>query len=114
MPGGAKNELKMAEAMYDNAEELLRAAGAEVIPFERRVPPPPGRCDARSWHPRVWATIKKSVVNRFSQAHDVVNLFVADGASFVSNRRKNCTLSIIAIAWRACDYLAEELRRGNL
>jgi len=57
---------------------------------------------------------KKSVVNRFSQAHDVVNLFVADGASFVSNPEKNCTLSIIAIAWRACDYLAEELRRGNL
>ena len=24
-----------------------------------------------------------------------------------------CTLTIMALAWRACDYLAEELRRGS-
>jgi choline dehydrogenase-like flavoprotein len=109
-----ENELKMAEAMYDNAEELLRAAGAEVIPFERRVPPPPGDATHEVGTARMGDDRKKSVVNRFSQAHDVANVFVADGASFVSNPEKNCTLSIIAIAWRACDYLTEELRRGNL
>jgi choline dehydrogenase-like flavoprotein len=57
---------------------------------------------------------KKSVLNRFNQAHDVKNLFVVDGASFVSVSEKNCTLSIAALAWRACEYLAEELRRENL
>jgi choline dehydrogenase-like flavoprotein len=57
---------------------------------------------------------KASVLNSFCQAHDVKNLFVADGASFVSLSEKNCTLTIMALAWRACDYLAHELRRGAL
>jgi choline dehydrogenase-like flavoprotein len=57
---------------------------------------------------------KTSVLNRFCQAHDVKNLFVVDGASFVSVSEKSCTLTIAALAWRACDYLAEELRKGDL
>ena len=55
-----------------------------------------------------------SVLNRFCQAHDVKNLFVADGAPFVSNPDKNPTHTIIALAWRTAEYLAEELRKGNV
>jgi choline dehydrogenase-like flavoprotein len=44
----------------------------------------------------------------------VKNLFVNDGASFVSNPDKNPTLTISALAWRASDYLAEEMRKGNV
>ncbi len=57
---------------------------------------------------------KNSAVNAFGQAHDVKNLFVADAASFVSNADKNPTLTINALAWRTSDYLAEEMRKGNL
>jgi choline dehydrogenase-like flavoprotein len=60
------------------------------------------------------ADAKTSVLNRFNQAHDVKNLFVVDGSGFVSLAEKNVTLTIIAMAWRACDYLAEEMRKGNL
>ena len=55
-----------------------------------------------------------SVLNGFCQAHDVDNLFVCDGASFVGNPDKNPTLTINALAWRASEYMAEEMRRGNL
>jgi choline dehydrogenase-like flavoprotein len=55
-----------------------------------------------------------SVLNRFCQAHDVKNLFVADGAPFVSNPDKNPTHTIIALAWRTAEYLAEEMRKGNV
>ena len=41
-----------------------------------------------------------SVLNRFCQAHDVKNLFVADAAPFVGNPDKNPTHTIIALAWR--------------
>jgi choline dehydrogenase-like flavoprotein len=57
---------------------------------------------------------KKSVLNKWNQAHEVKNLFVVDGAAFVSVSEKNCTLTIAALAWRASEYLAVELRRGNL
>ena len=53
-------------------------------------------------------------LNRYCQAHDVKNLFVADAAPFVSNPEKNPTLAIIALAWRTAEYLAEELRKGNV
>jgi choline dehydrogenase-like flavoprotein len=55
-----------------------------------------------------------SVLNRFCQAHDVKNLFVADGAPFVSNPDKNPTHTIVSLAWRTAEYLAEEMRKGNV
>src|SRR5262249_7473748 len=55
-----------------------------------------------------------SVVNRYCQAHDVKNLFLADAAPFVSNPDKNPTLTITALAWRTAEYLAEEMRKGNV
>ncbi len=60
------------------------------------------------------ADAKKSVLNQYCQSWDVKNLFVTDGGCFASNADKNPTLSIMAIAWRSCDYLAQELRKGNI
>jgi choline dehydrogenase-like flavoprotein len=57
---------------------------------------------------------RKSVLNKYCQAHEVKNLFVMDAAPFVSNPDKNVTLSIVAFAWRASEYLAEEMRKGNV
>jgi choline dehydrogenase-like flavoprotein len=56
----------------------------------------------------------KSVLNKYCQAHDAKNVFVADAAPFVSNPDKNPTLTIIALAWRTAEYLAEEMRKGNV
>ena len=42
------------------------------------------------------------------------NLFVTDGAPFASNADKNPTLTIMALAWRACDYIVEQAKKGNL
>jgi choline dehydrogenase-like flavoprotein len=57
---------------------------------------------------------KTSPLNRYSQSHEVKNLFVADAAPFVSNADKNPTHTIVALAWRTAEYLAEELRKGNV
>jgi choline dehydrogenase-like flavoprotein len=56
----------------------------------------------------------KSVTNQWCQTWDVENLFVTDGAPFCSNADKNPTLTIMANAWRASDYLHDELKKGNL
>jgi choline dehydrogenase-like flavoprotein len=55
-----------------------------------------------------------SVTNAWSQAWDVRNLFIADGAVFASNADKNPTLTIMALAWRAAEHLLEELRNGDI
>ena len=52
--------------------------------------------------------------DRFNQMHEVDNVLVVDGSSFTSASEKNPTLTILALAWRAGDYLAEELRSGRL
>ncbi len=55
-----------------------------------------------------------SVLNENCQAHEVRNLFVADGGPFVSQANKNPTWTILALAMRTCEYLAEQHRKGNL
>lgn len=57
---------------------------------------------------------KVSVLNRYNQCWDVKNLFVTDGAGFVSSGFQNITLTIMALTARACDYIVDEYRRGNL
>jgi choline dehydrogenase-like flavoprotein len=57
---------------------------------------------------------KTSVVNRFSQSHDVKNLFIGDASVFTTYPEKNPTLTNIALSWRMSDYLAEQAKKGNL
>jgi len=56
----------------------------------------------------------KSVTNGWCQTHDVKNLFLTDGAPFASNADKNPTLTIMALAWRACDRITAMRKRGEL
>ena len=63
---------------------------------------------------RMGADPKASVLNRECQAHDVRNLFVVDGGPFVGNPHKNVTWTILALAWRAGDFISGEMKRGNL
>jgi choline dehydrogenase-like flavoprotein len=57
---------------------------------------------------------KTSALNAHCQAHDVKNVFVADGGPFVSQADKNLTWTIMALAWRTSEYIADERRRGNI
>jgi choline dehydrogenase-like flavoprotein len=57
---------------------------------------------------------RNSVTNQWCQTWDVKNLFVTDGGPFCSNADKNPTLTIMALAWRACDYFLAEMKKGNL
>jgi len=56
----------------------------------------------------------RSVLNEHCQSHDVKNLFIVDGSSFPSYPEKNPTETVIAVSLRATEYLAEQLRKGNL
>ncbi len=55
-----------------------------------------------------------SVLNSHCQAHDVKNLFLADGGPFVSQADKNPTWTIMALAMRTSEYISFQRRRGEL
>ena len=42
------------------------------------------------------------------------NLFVADGGPFVSQPDKNCTWSILALAMRTSEYIAQQRNQGAI
>jgi choline dehydrogenase-like flavoprotein len=110
----AENERKMAAEMYDTAEEILRAAKAEILPFQRGALDVNGSAIHEHGTCRMGHDPKRAALNGYCQAHEVKNLFVVDGAAFTTASEKNPTLTILALAWRATDYLAEELRAGRL
>lgn len=108
------NERKMAAAMYDTAEEILHAAKAEILPFDRNWLDNNGGAIHEHGTCRMGADPKKSALNSFCQSHDVKNLFVVDGSAFSTATEKNPTITILALCWRATDHLAEEIRAGRV
>ena len=54
------------------------------------------------------------MLNQYNQTHDVKNLFVTDGSSFVSGGSQNPTLTLLALSMRASEYLAGEMKKGNV
>jgi choline dehydrogenase-like flavoprotein len=63
---------------------------------------------------RMGSDPRTSVVNQFCQAHDVKNLFIADGGPFVSNADKNVTWTILALSMRTAEYIAEQRKQLSL
>jgi choline dehydrogenase-like flavoprotein len=105
------NEKKMCEDMSTTAKEMLEAAGVEIIGVDKTV-----LTEGWSIHElgtaRMGTDPKTSVLNQFQQSHDVKNLFVVDGSSHVSASCQNPTWTIMSLAWRSCEYLADQFKKG--
>ena len=54
------------------------------------------------------------VTNRWGQSHDIANLFVTDGSVFASSAAANPTLTIVALAIRQADHIADRMSRREL
>ena len=63
---------------------------------------------------RMSANPRDGVTNRWGQAHDVPNLFVSDGSVFSSSGAGNPTLTIVALAIRQADHIAERMIQKTL
>lgn len=107
------NELAMAKDMVETQREMFQAAGIEVM-TERTTALPPGWSIHEAGTARMGDDPRQSVLNKFNQCHDIKNLFVVDASSFVSSTEKNPTLTILTLAMRASDHIAEEFRLGHL
>ena len=109
-----ENEHNMAKAMRDHLGEIMDALKLE----ERNSPRDELNIFGKNIHEcgtaRMGKDPKTSVLNTYNQAHDVKNVFVTDGACFVTQGCWEPTLTIMAISVRAADYIADEHRKGNL
>src|SRR6266702_2203205 len=103
----------MAEDLSATGREMFEPAASYGVGGDRE-----GRTEGWSIHElgtaRMGTDPKTSVLNQFQQSHDVRNLFVVDGSSHVSASCQNPTWTIMALAWRSCEYLADEFRKGTL
>lgn len=74
----------------------------------------PGRIIHEVGTTRMGNDADSSVLNEYCQAHDVDNLFVLDGGSFVSQPHKNPTWTILALSMRGSEYITDQMKKGNL
>ncbi len=109
-----ENERRMIARMYDVCEEILHEMKAEPFPYNRGDIETLGTSIHEHGTCRMGDDPKRSALNSFNQMHEVRNVFVMDGSAFPTATEKNPTLTILALAWRASDYMAEQMRRGEI
>ncbi len=106
------DDIRTMKFFRERSKELMRAAGAK-----------------KTWGPEVVSSTvgahllgtarmgndpRDSVVDRYHRAHDVRNLFICDGSSFVTSGRGQPTMTIQALAFRAGEHIAAAARRGEI
>jgi choline dehydrogenase-like flavoprotein len=107
------NEIAMMEDAAVAAAEMLEAAGARNIVLNSQLAMP-GMAIHEVGTARMGNDRRTSVLDNFNQTHDVKNVFVMDGACFVSIGCQNPTLTMMAITARACDRLIERFKKNEV
>jgi choline dehydrogenase-like flavoprotein len=115
----SEHEYRQAAHMQQTFAELITEMGGSfnsnhVDPTGRRAIFNAGAIIHELGGAMMGSSPRSSVTNKYSQCWDAPNLFLADGATFCSNAFKNPTLTIMALAWRACDQIVARSRRGEL
>jgi choline dehydrogenase-like flavoprotein len=115
-----ENEIKMVKDMQKTFRAIVEAGGGTYVTEASAEGSSPygiydgGAAIHESGTARMGNDPKTSVLNKYCQAHDVKNLFVTDAAAFVTSPDKNPTLTILALSWRASEYLLEQAKSGGL
>lgn len=116
----SEHEINQAKHMKETFQEIMHAMGAvptwgmDATPENKYGLEAPGKIIHEAGTARMGNDKKTSALNKYNQAHDCKNLFVMDGASFVSQADKNITWTILALAMRASEYLVQELKKKNI
>ena len=106
------DDLKTGQFLLDRSMEILEAAGAQdrwAFPVEE---------STFAFHLlgtcRMGKDPKTSVIDSDHRTHDVPNLFLCDGSSFVTSGRGQPTETIQALAFRASDRITGLAKKGEI
>jgi choline dehydrogenase-like flavoprotein len=98
------NDVAMRNHAYKQGMAMYDAVGAT-----RTFPTPPYPSTHNLGTNRMSEKASDGVVNKWGQAHDIKNLFVSDGSQFTTGAAENPTLTIVTLAIRQADYIAEQM-----
>jgi choline dehydrogenase-like flavoprotein len=108
-----ENEKKMARQIVEDGRAMVTAAGGIVV-HTTDTAGTPGLGIHEMGTACMGKDPKRSVLNKYNQAHDVPNLFVTDGSAMASSGCQNPSLTYMALSARAAHHAAEFLRAGKL
>jgi len=103
------NDVAMRNHATAQASAVYNSVGAI-----RTIPTPPYPSTHNLGTNRMSARAQDGVVNKFGQSHDIKNLFVSDGSQFTSGAGCNPTLTIVALAIRQADTIADMMKRREV
>ncbi|HWY63818.1 MAG TPA: GMC family oxidoreductase, partial [Rhizomicrobium sp.] len=112
------NEIKQASRMGKTFVEFFKRAGGKILyggatDGEKAISAG-GEIIHEVGTTRMGTSAADSVTDGFGRTWDVDNLVVVDGGVFTSNAHKNPTLTIMALAWRSMDHLADRMRKNEI
>ncbi|MBM2320262.1 MULTISPECIES: GMC family oxidoreductase [Marivita] len=103
------NDIAMRNHAYKQGQAVYEAVGAT-----RTFPTPPYPSTHNLGTNRMSENPRDGVVNNWGQTHDIANLFISDGSQFTTGAAENPTLTIVALAIRQADHIAQEMSAQNI
>jgi len=103
------NDIAMRNHGYRQGQLVYEAVGATRVLFV-----PPYASTHNLGTNRMSERPRDGVVNRYGQTHDIPNLFVSDGSQFTTGAGCNPTLTIVALAIRQAEYIADQMGKNEI
>ena len=105
----SESDMRLHTDMTKWCRDILIASKAEILTDN-----PAPQTNHEVGGCRMGTDPRTSVVNEFCRSHDVPNLYVVDASVFPSSSEKNPTLTIMALATRTADHIADRLSRSEI
>jgi choline dehydrogenase-like flavoprotein len=103
------NDRAMRKHAQTQMSRMYDAIGAKRVVVGPTPPATHNECSAR-----MSADPRDGVTNAWGQTHDIRNLFISDGSLLTTPGSANPTLTIVALALRQAEYIAQEMKAGNV
>jgi choline dehydrogenase-like flavoprotein len=103
------NDIAMRNHAYRQGGSMYEAVGAT-----RTFPTTPYPSTHNLGTNRMSENPRDGVVNKWGQSHDIRNLFISDGSQFTTGGAENPTLTIVALAIRQAEYIAQQMSQNTI
>jgi choline dehydrogenase-like flavoprotein len=103
------NDVAMRDHAYKQGSAVYDAVGAA-----RTFKTPPYPSTHNLGTNRMAEKASDGVVNKHGQTHDIANLFISDGSQFTTGGAENPTLTIVALAIRQAEYIADRMAKNEI
>lgn len=103
------NDIAMRNHAFKQGSAVYAAVGAN-----RLIETPPYPSTHNLGTNRMSEKAQDGVVNKNGQTHDIKNLFISDGSQFTTGAAENPTLTIVALAIRQAEYIADQMGKNEI